>query len=257
MLAKKIFIGFILTLLIAFAALGQDNEDSDDSEFLIDRSDLSQALNEKSFQLQAGISYSQTEINDSSAKQFSIPLFIARYGLSDNFTIQAKSEFDLNKTSVNGNTINENDQLGYALIGLLYQVSQEKRIIFFDQLSFNFNNIIPFNSAYNFSAELDMILLTNLSNRFSLEYGIGYVYQKNNDDLNILFELEGYISRNICCTIAYNSNRVFEVDAQSIQHLISLEMDFMTLSNYQIDISYTLGINDDYSYIGGVFVYTF
>jgi hypothetical protein len=100
-------------------------------------------------------------------------------------------------------------------------------------------------------------LLTNLSNRFSLEYGIGYVYQKNDDDLNILFELEGYISRNICCTIAYNSNRVFEVDAQSIQHLISLEMDFMTLSNYQIDISYTHGINDDYSYIGGVFVYTF
>jgi hypothetical protein len=255
--AKKIFIGLKLIFLFSVAIFGQENEDNDAPEFLIDRSDLSQALNAKSFQLQAGISFSQTELNDSSANQFSVPSIIARYGITDNFGIHAKSEFDFNETSINGDLLSSNDQVGYLLIGLLYQVSQEKLIIFFDQLSFNFNNIIPFNSVYNFSTELDMVLLTNLSNRFSLEYGIGYVYQKNDDDLNILFELEGYISRNICCTIAYNSNRVFEVDAQSIQHLISLEMDFMTLSNYQIDISYTHGINDDYSYIGGVFVYTF
>jgi len=39
--------------------------------------------------------------------------------------------------------------------------------------------------------------------------------------------------------------------------LIGLEVDFVSLSNYQIDICYTQGINEDYSYFGGVFVYTF
>jgi hypothetical protein len=257
LLAKKILVGLILILFFAFATLGQENDDSDEPEFLIDKSDLTQILNAKSFQLQAGLSYSQIVIDDSTLNQFSIPSFIARYGLSNNFTIQAKSECDFNEISINDSVVNNNDELGYALIGMLYQVSQEKRIIFFDQITFGLTNIIPFHSTYNFSTEFDMIFLTNLSNRFSLEYGIGYVYQKYDDDLNILFELEGYISRNICCSIAYQSNRVFEVDAQSIQHLIAFELDFMTLSNYQIDILYTLGINDDYSYIGSVFVYTF
>jgi hypothetical protein len=255
---KIIYLTLLYFILLPLVSKGQENINADQSEFLIDRSDLSQALNANSFQLQAGISYSQTELDDSSSKQFSIPSLIARYGISDYFTIQAKSEFDFNEYFINKNLVQKNSQVSYILIGLLYQIEQDKRILFFDQLSFPFDITIPFNSTYVFSSELDLILSTNISNRFSLEYGIGYLYQKTNgDDFNILFELEGYLTRNINCTISYNRSRIFELDSQSIQNLIGLELDFMTLSDYQIDICYTQGINEDYSFISGVFVYTF
>ncbi len=255
---KIIYLTLLYFILLPLVSKGQENINADQSEFLIDRSDLSQALNSHSFQFQSGITYSLTEFDSSSTKQFSIPSLIARYGISDYFTIQAKSEIDFNEYFINKNLVQKNSQVSYILIGLLYQIKQDKRILFFDQLSFLFDNTIPFNSSYVFSSELDLILSTDISNRFSLEYGIGYLYQKTNgDDFNILFELEGYIIRNIFCSITYNHSRVFEVDAQSIQNLIGLEVDFITLSNYQIDICYTRGINEDYSYFGGVFVYTF
>jgi len=257
LLAKKILVGLILILFFAFAALGKDSVNTSEPVFLDDRSDVTQTLSANSFQIQAGISYSQTKLNDTSSNQISVPSIIARYGITDNFGIQVKSEFDLNETSANGNIINENDQLGYILFGLLYQVSQEKRILFFDQLSFLLDCTIPLTSMYYFSTEVDMVLATNFSNRFSIEYGIGYRYHNSTDDfLNFLFQLDVYITRNINCTIFFNRSRIFELDSQSIQNMVGVELDFLTMQNYQFELVYTLGIREDYWFLGGVFVYT-
>jgi len=271
---KIIFLSLAFLFFIPMDSIGQDTSSTDEPEYLIDRSDLTQPLPKNSFQIQSGIAYSNSELDSSTLRQYAIPSIIARYAISDNFGIQAESELDLNENIFNGNVVDSNTEISYILIGFLYGIYPDKRILFFDQLSFVLDNSIPLNSSYNYYAELDMIFITNLSNPFSLEYGIGYGYENSNIGfhkskdglrsssdgdgyLKFAFEFEGYLNRNIDYYISYNGNIIFGGDSQNYQNSVGIGFDFLTTSDYQFDISYTQGLNYSYSYINGVFVYTF
>jgi len=257
-LTKKIFIGLILIFLFTFAIFGQGNENSNESKFEPDRSDLTQALNDNSFQIQMGISYLQSEFDSSESNQLALPLLIARYGITNSFGLQIKSEFDLTKYFMNGNLISTNTNINYILIGLLYQLQQERRILFFDQLSFLFDNSIPLHSTTNFYSEIDFVFATNLSNRYALEYGVGLGYEKNTDGYtDLVFELEVYLTTYLYCELSYNGTIYFENSPRSKQNSIGLELDFLSLNDYQININCSKMIDSNYWFISGTFVYTF
>ena len=257
-MTKKIFIGLILIFLFTYAAFGQVNENSDESKFEPDRSDLTQALNSKAFQIQTGISYSQSDFDSSESNQLAIPFLIGRYGITNNFGIQIKSELDLTKYFRNENLISTNSDINYILIGFLYQLQQERRILFFDQLSFLLDNSIPLQSTTNFYSEMDFVFATNLSDRFALEYGVGLGYENNTDGYaDLLFEIETYLTSNIYCELSYNGTIYFGRNAASSQNSIGLELDFLSLNDYQINFNCSKMIDSNYWFISGTFVYTF
>ena len=223
-----------------------------------DRSDLTQALKERSFQIQSTIYYLWAENDDIISKQLAIPVLVLRYGFSNNFTLQLQSEFDIKKTLINEDVVNQNSQIGYILLGLLYQFQQKERIAFFDRLSFLFTNSIPFNSSYVFYSEFDLVFVSNLSKRFFLEYGAGYRYVKNTDgDFNFLVEITANLSRIINSTISYNSLYIVGGNPSESQNSIGFEVDIIPTLNYQFDLAYTFGINQNSNIITGTFIYTF
>ena len=248
----------LLYLLSDISLFCQQESNNTESEFLPDRSDITQALNAKTFQVQAGISFLQTEFDSSNSKQFALPLLIGRYGITDNFGFQVSSEFDLNKIYVNEAIVNQEYQISYILMGLLFQPTQHKRIIFFDNIAFLFDYLIPLISSINNYSEIDVVFTTNLSERFSLEYSLGYSYQKNSgSNTNLSIQFEAYLTKSINCAFNYINTTYRENDIKTRQNSLAFEIDFLTDSAYQIDFTYTYGLSNQSSYVNGVFIYTF
>lgn len=206
LLSKGAFQIIIKYLFLNLVGQAQDSSNIKEPEFMPDRSDFSAALRECSLQFQSTIYYLWAENDDIISKQLAIPVLVLRYGFSNNFTLQLQSEFDIKKSLINEDVVNQNSQIGYILLGLLYQFQQKERIAFFDRLSFLFTNSIPLNSSYIFYSEFDLVFVTDLSKRFFLEYGAGYRYVKNTDsDFNFLVEIATNLTRILNSTISYNS----------------------------------------------------
>ena len=259
MLLSKITFQFtIILLFLTLVAQAQESSSVKEPEFMPDRSDFSEALKDGSFQFQSTIYYSWVENNNTTSNQLALPVLVLRYGFSNNFTLQLQSEFDLKETLIKEDVVNKNSQIGYILLGLLYQLEQKERIAFFDRLSFLFTNSLPLISSYTFYSEFDLVFVTSLSKRFILEYGAGYRYVKNNDgDFNFLAEITANITQIINSTLSYSSLYIVEGNPLDSQNSVGFEVNIIPTLNYQFDLNYTIGINQNSNVISRTFIYTF
>ena len=258
LLSKSVFRSITIILFLNLVVIAQNSSNIKEPEFMPDRSDLTQALKVKSFQFQSGFSYSRSENNDITSNQISIPFLILRYGLLNNFTLQLQSEFDLKETLLNEDVVNKNSQIGYILLGVLYQLEQKERIAFFDRLSFLFSNLIPLNSSYEFYSELDFVFETNLSKRFFLEYGVGYRYQKNTDGhFDFLFQITANLTRTINSSVTYTSLFLIGENPSESQNSLGFNVNYIPTFNYQFSFDYSFGLNQNSDAISVTFIYTF
>ena len=209
-----------------------------------DQTESSVTVGEKTFQIEMGAMYLTAAENN--FESFMVPQVLLRYGITKGielrFATQFESlKFDLGDDKLNFNGVND------LQIGAKFQLLKKENVN--TEIAFLSHLVIPVsqnNLASNQIGVINKLAISHvISNRINVGYNIGYDYMESTSFLTYSLAVGFGISEVVGFYVepfgVWGESNVFESN-------FDIGFTFLLNSNFQLDASYGLGLNNNMNY---------
>jgi len=209
-----------------------------------DQTESSSTVVQGSIQIEMGI-ITQT-VEDNRIKQFSGPSTLIRYGISDKVELRIFNQYESYKLELEGGSENTS---GWSDLEVGMKIQLFKREGINTEIAFLSHLILPIANDELSNGNLGTInklsISHNLSKIFSLGYNVGYDYVNNLNSLTYSAALGFSISKKLG---GYLEPFGIYSEGGSYKSFFDIGLTYLILENFQLDISYGLGLNNDMYY---------
>ena len=214
-----------------------------------DQTESSQTIEKKSFQIESGISFENS--NNNSIKNFSGPSTLLRYGISNIVELRFVSEYQSTKIALDEANI---DFKGFNDLefGVKIQLLKNKNIN--TEIALLSHLVIPTAKTAlttdNFGVVNKLAISHSISERIGIGYNIGYDLVAQQSALTYSVALGFSISNTVG---VYIEPYGFWAEQNHFESNFDAGFTFLVKPNFQLDVSYGIGLNNDMQYVAAGF----
>jgi len=239
----------LLFLFVAFylPILAQDKN----PKLITDRPDQTESASIvplRSLQIETGFVFSNKETELTKQRSFAYNTTLLRFGLLKNLELRLGIEYLGDEISIkNTDTVNKLSGLSPVYTGFKVKIAEEDgwkpEIAFLGALVFPFTASDDFKPE-NTSANIRLSFANTLSERASLGYNIGAQWDGNTAVPGYFYSIVMGVGLTEKIGMFAESFGLISEDGTS-EHIVDAGLTYLVLSNFQLDISGGLGLNDN------------
>ncbi len=249
-----IFISLLLGLLAINIQAQEESEKSEESMFLEDPSDPVLPFGE-GFQAQILGQYATDSEEEFRHDSYWAPSILMRYSLKDQWVFEGQFKNEIQWQEVAENSSIRRNHVAPLNLNVVYAFQPDFGFWVFREFSIKTLNELPVSEDQIFSTQWNLNWLTEINERWELDYTAGYTFKKDENVLNYNIELDWYWGPKVILEIGNEGE--WSPSEKEYDSKLFLDLAFLSRYEKQFNLYTRLGLTNSYSEFGCMLVYNF